>query len=51
MSDDGVMKSAVLMLAIGEDEAAEVMKYLTPKEVQKIRCCHGNIKISRQRAS
>lgn len=36
MSDDGVMKSAVLMLAIGEDEAAEVMKYLTPKEVQKL---------------
>ncbi len=36
MSEDGVMKSAVLMLAIGEDEAAEVMKYLSPKEVQKL---------------
>lgn len=36
MSDGGVMKSAVLMLAIGEDEAAEVMKYLSPKEVQKL---------------
>ncbi len=36
MSDDGVMKSAVLMLALGEDEAAEVMKYLSPKEVQKL---------------
>lgn len=36
MSDDGVMKSAVLMLALGEDEAAEVMKFLSPKEVQKL---------------
>jgi len=30
------MKSAVLMLALGEDEAAEVMKYLSPREVQKL---------------
>ncbi len=36
MSDAGVMRSAVLMLALGEDEAAEVMKFLTPKEVQKL---------------
>lgn len=36
MSDAGVMKSAVLMLALGEDEAAEVMKYLSPREVQKL---------------
>lgn len=36
MSDDGVIKSAVLMLALGENEAAEVMKFLTPKEVQKL---------------
>ncbi len=36
MSDAGVMRGAVLMLALGENEAAEVMKFLTPKEVQKI---------------
>jgi flagellar motor switch protein FliG len=36
MSDAGIMKSAVLMLALGEDEAAEVMKYLSPREVQKL---------------
>lgn len=36
MSEDGVMKSAVLMLALGENEAAEVMKFLGPKEVQKL---------------
>lgn len=36
MSDAGVMRSAVLMLALGEDEAVEVMKFLGPKEVQKL---------------
>lgn len=36
MSDEGLTKSAILMLALGEDEAAEVMKHLSPKEVQKL---------------
>ncbi|NCS65242.1 MAG: flagellar motor switch protein FliG [Hydrogenophilales bacterium CG03_land_8_20_14_0_80_62_28] len=36
MSDEGVHNSAVLMLAIGHDEAAEVFKYLGPKEVQRL---------------
>jgi flagellar motor switch protein FliG len=36
MSDDGVLKGAILMLALGEDEAADVMKYLGPREVQKL---------------
>jgi flagellar motor switch protein FliG len=36
MSDDGVTKSAILLLTLGADEAAEVMKFLEPKEVQKI---------------
>ena len=36
MSDAGVQKAAILMLALGEDEAAEVMKYLGPREVQKL---------------
>ncbi|MES2070385.1 MAG: flagellar motor switch protein FliG [Pseudomonadota bacterium] len=36
MSDDGIQKAATLMLALGEDGAAEVMKYLGPREVQKI---------------
>lgn len=44
MSEDGVMKSAVLMLAIGEDEAAEVMKYLSPKEVQKLGAAMATLK-------
>jgi len=44
MSEDGVMKSAVLMLAIGENEAAEVMKYLSPKEVQKLGAAMATLK-------
>lgn len=34
--DDGVEKSAMLLLSLGEDEAAEVLKHLGPKEVQKL---------------
>ncbi|HZS80187.1 MAG TPA: flagellar motor switch protein FliG [Herbaspirillum sp.] len=36
MGNDSVQKSAILMLALGEDEAAEVMKHLSPHEVQKL---------------
>lgn len=33
---NGIIKSAILMLALGEEGAAEVMKYLGPREVQKL---------------
>ncbi len=36
MSDAGANKSAILLMTLGTSEAAEVMKYLEPKEVQKI---------------
>jgi flagellar motor switch protein FliG len=36
MSDAGVQNSAILLMSLGEQEAAEVFKYLGPKEVQKI---------------
>jgi len=36
MSDEGYQKSAILLLTLGESEAAEVLKYLEPREVQKI---------------
>jgi flagellar motor switch protein FliG len=36
MSDAGVNKSAILLMTLGENEAAEVLKYLDPREVQKI---------------
>ncbi|MBY0437710.1 MAG: flagellar motor switch protein FliG [Burkholderiales bacterium] len=36
MSEDGIRKSAILLMSIGEDEAVEVFKYLSPREVQKL---------------
>ncbi len=36
MSNADVEKAAVLMLALGQDEAASVMKHLSPREVQKL---------------
>ena len=35
-ADDGIEKSAILLIALGEDYAAEVLKQLGPKEVQKL---------------
>jgi len=35
-SELGLQKGAILMLSLGEEEAAEVFKYLGPKEVQKL---------------
>lgn len=34
--DEGVEKSAILLLSLGEEYAAEVLKQLGPKEVQKL---------------
>src|SRR5688572_3761522 len=36
MSSDGVNKAAILLMSLGEDDAAEVFKFLGPREVQKI---------------
>lgn len=36
MSHDGVVKSAILLMTLGEAEAAQVLKFLEPKEVQKV---------------
>src|SRR3569623_514952 len=36
MSDNGITKGAILMLALGEEGASEVKKYLGPREVQKL---------------
>ena len=35
-SDEGLAKAAVLMVTLGPDEAAEVLKSLGPREVQKL---------------
>ncbi len=36
MSAEGVEKGALLLLSLTEDEAAEVLKHLNPREVQKL---------------
>ena len=44
MIENGIMRAAVLMLTLGEDEASEVMKYLGPKEVQKLGIAMASMK-------
>lgn len=44
MSDAGVNKSAILLLTMGSHEAAEVMKHLDPREVQKISTAMTGLK-------
>src|SRR5262252_6175119 len=36
MSEAGLQNSAILLLSLGEEEAASVFRHLAPKEVQKI---------------
>ncbi|HTT40872.1 MAG TPA: flagellar motor switch protein FliG [Burkholderiales bacterium] len=36
MSEEGVQRSAILLMSIGEDQAVEVFKYLGPRDVQKL---------------
>ncbi|PXW90726.1 flagellar motor switch protein FliG [Nitrosomonas sp. Nm84] len=36
MDDEGIKKSAILLMTLGEQEAASVIKLLGPKEVQKL---------------
>ncbi len=36
MSEQGLADAAILLMALGEDAAAEVFRHLAPKEVQKI---------------
>lgn len=42
-SDDKLRESAILMMALGEDAAAEVFKYLNPKEVQELGSAMANL--------
>lgn len=43
MSEEGLTKSAIFMLALGHDEAAEVFKYLGPKDVQRLGSAMANM--------
>lgn len=44
MASEGIEKSAILLLSLGEDEAAEVLKNLGPREVQKIGQAMASLK-------
>jgi flagellar motor switch protein FliG len=44
MDSDGVQKSAILLMSLGEDDAAEVFKHLEPREVQKIGAAMATLK-------
>ncbi|HZV54866.1 MAG TPA: flagellar motor switch protein FliG [Rhodocyclaceae bacterium] len=48
--DEGLEKSAMLLLSLGEDEAAEILKHLGPKEVQKLGHAMAQMKsVSREK--
>ena len=44
MSDAGVDDGAILLMTLGQEEAAEVFKYLSPKEAQKLGAAMAKIK-------
>ncbi len=51
MAEDGLQDAAILLMSLGEIEASEVFKHLSPKEVQKLGEAIAKTKsISRERA-
>jgi flagellar motor switch protein FliG len=44
MNNEGIEKSAMLLLSIGEDEAARILKFLTPREVQTLGSAMAQLK-------
>ena len=50
MDDQGVEDAAILLMSLGEEEAAEVFKHLAPKEVQRLGETIAKMKaVSRER--
>jgi len=45
MNDTGVEEAAILLMSLGEEEAAEVFKHLAPKEVQRLGEAIARMKI------
>ena len=45
MGDDGLTNAAILLMSIGEEEASEVFKYLSPKEVQSLGETMARLKV------
>jgi flagellar motor switch protein FliG len=49
VADEGITKSAILLMSLGEDEAAQVLRHLAPREVQKIGTAMAALKnVSRE---
>jgi flagellar motor switch protein FliG len=44
MNDEGIQKSAILLMSLGEEGASEVFKHLAPREVQKLGTAMSNLK-------
>jgi len=44
MNDEGIERSAILLLSLGEEGATEVFKHLAPREVQKLGMAMSNLK-------
>jgi flagellar motor switch protein FliG len=44
MESNAVNKSAVLLMSLGEDNAAEILKHLSPREVQRIGHAMANLR-------
>lgn len=44
MSSDGIENAAILLLSMGEKNAAEVLKYLEPRHVQKVGAAMSELK-------
>lgn len=45
MADDGLNDAAILLMSLGEEEASEVFKYLSPKEVQSLSETMAKLKV------
>ncbi|MBL0125105.1 MAG: flagellar motor switch protein FliG [Betaproteobacteria bacterium] len=45
MADEGLMNAAILLMSLGEEEASEVFKYLSPKEVQSLGETMAKLKV------
>ncbi len=49
---EGVERAAILLLSLGEQEAAEVLRHMEPKEVQKIGAAMANLtNVSREKVT
>jgi flagellar motor switch protein FliG len=50
MAEDGIERSAILLLSLGEEAASEVLKHMGPREVQKLGHAMASLKtVPRQR--